>query len=457
MSLKEELQFCLFAGLLLFSIISFARSHKSYQFTRHAPYSNVIIFGDSQSDIGNGPESLTYYELNAATGANKIATALYVPISNPINAKTEKVLSNINIDFPPSSRLKQFKLTLPQALPICTNGTCYAKKHRSLNWVEYFIYNAAKNGLISAPVDLRPWIMQYKQRSKGLINQSVDYAWYSAMSNAQCSHAPFPYAPMPCTSGRLSLSASIYQKQRLYRKKQSKIDSKANASLRYQMIIPSLQKQIELFKSDLRSHKVLVNSNTLYIVWTAVNDIGSAFQLYGKKEISSNTLKYQLQYRIPNLIAGNDESSIVNQLIKLGAKHIVVLGQYNLGLTPGALAKRHLGLVRHIIIDKANQLIMLYNTSLRNLITRNFDSTQVKYIDIQEPIAQLVFDHGPLSVYAQTLGEMCDASVSQEGIQKGEAVSCYDNNNRFIGWWNQAHLSTQFNQLIASTVLENLS
>ena len=444
---KKVLRLCLFMGLQFCTLFSFAHP------TRWPKYSNVIIFGDSQSDIGNGPESLTYHELNVSTGVSKIATALYVPISNPVDRQQDTVLPNLNIDFPPSSRIKKFALTLPKALPICTHGRCHAKKYRSLNWVEYFMYNAAKDGLIDSPADLRPWVMQYRQHTRASIHHSVDYAFYSAMSNAQCSHVPFPYAPTACTHAHLSLNDSIYQQQQKYRTQQSAVNHAANAYLRQQIIIPSLQKQIQLFKYDLRHNTVKVNPHTLYIVWTGVNDIGLVFHRYGKKEISSHVLNDKLNHDIPHLIAGHEPQSIVNQLLRLGAQHILVIGQYNLGFMPGALAKQHLGLVRHIIIKKATHYIRQYNQSLQRLILKNFNPKKVKYIEIQAPIAAQVSFSG----YANTLGSMCNTRMIAQRIQQGDAISCDDNRHPGIGWWNQAHLATQLNQLIAAIVLDNVS
>ena len=44
-------------------------------------YSNVVVFGDSLSDIGNMPESYDVYDSDMK---NALALNLYVPISNPV-------------------------------------------------------------------------------------------------------------------------------------------------------------------------------------------------------------------------------------------------------------------------------------------------------------------------------------------------------------------------------------
>jgi len=454
MEIRKKLQFGLLVGLLLMSALARAFLHVQHRHVQQ-PYSNVIIFGDSQSDIGNGPESLTFDNLSRDSSTRKIATTLYVPISNPVNVKKDTILPTLNLDFPPMrSHHKQFKLTLPKALPICSDGVCYKRKYRSLNWSEYFLYNGIKQGLFARSADLRPWVIQYSQRTQPTINQSVDYAWYSALSTKGCSHINFSMAS--CISNRLSLNKSIYRGQHQYRRNQSKTDLAKNKRLSNRMSIPSTQKQIEMFQNDLRSKKVVVNSKTLYVVWTAVNDIGVAFQRYQRKEISLNTLQNTMQVTIPNLIAGNNTQSIVDQLIKLGARHILVLGQYNLGLTPEALEKRHLNFVKRVVIKKVSKLIALYNTSLQQLITKNFNSKYVQYVDLQNPIDQVVFNlNSP--IYAQTLGNECDEAVSQNKLRKGDAVSCYQNDiSSPIGWWNKAHVSTQLNQMIAATVLNTL-
>jgi len=420
-------------------------------------YSNVIIFGDSQSDIGNGPESMTYKDpfSDNASSDPPIASNLYVPISNPVNVRKDKILPNLNIQFPPiQSRDKRFKLTLPASLPICADSVCYTKKYRSLNWTEYFVYNGIKKGLIASPADLRPWIIQYSQSSKPVIGQSVNYAFYSALSNRRCHRVN--YLTRSCNVSGLSLNMSIYKMQNKYRTNQSKTNNAQNKHLRYSVTIPSVQKQIEMFKNDLRSNKVIVNANTLYIVWTAANDIGEVFKRYEKKEISVNTLENTLQVTIPNLVAGKNTHSVVNELIKLGARHILVLGQYNLGLTPEALEKHHLGFVKRAVVSKVAQLITSYNASLQQLIAKNFNSKFVQYVDLQTPIDNVIFNPDA-PFYYQTLGKECDPVVLQEQLKKGGSISCYnDDVSSPVCWGNKAHLSTQLNQMIAAAVLNAL-
>ena len=457
MEIKKKIQlYLLVVSFSLISILARASLHAPYKHTKNSTYSNVIIFGDSQSDIGNGPESLTYYTLNGDSSAYKIATALYVPISNPVNIKTDKILPGLKLDFPPmQSHDHRFKLTLPKSKPICSGDVCYRKKYRSLNWLEYFLYNAVKKGFIAPSADLRPWVIQHNQNTTPTIKQSVDYAWYSALSAKGCARVN--HSITSCTFKQLSLNESIYQRQRIYRENQNKTNFAKNKRLNDSMSIPSTQKQIEMFKNDLDAKKVVVNSKTLYIVWTAANDIGAAFEKYQRKEISFKTLQNILQITIPNLIAGKNAQSIINQLLKLGARHILVLGQYNLGLTPEALEKRHLNFVRHEVIKKIAQLITGYNTSLQQLVIKNFNSKYVKYVDLENSINQVVFNPNA-SFYSQTLGQECDTAVSQDKLRKGEAVSCYHNDiSSPIGWWNKAHVSTQLNQVIAATVLQSLS
>ena len=52
-------------------------------------FSNVIIFGDSLSDIGNFPESVTF---SGDTSDSGFFTNAYVPISNPVNPNKDKIL-----------------------------------------------------------------------------------------------------------------------------------------------------------------------------------------------------------------------------------------------------------------------------------------------------------------------------------------------------------------------------
>lgn len=76
-------------------------------------FSNVIIFGDSLSDIGNFPESVTF--IGDTDSDSGFFTNAYVPISNPVNPAEDRILPETRLRFPPNNGASAlFKLTLPR-------------------------------------------------------------------------------------------------------------------------------------------------------------------------------------------------------------------------------------------------------------------------------------------------------------------------------------------------------
>ena len=93
----------------------------------------------------------------------------------------------------------------------------------------------------------------------------------------------------------------------------------------------------------------------------------------------------------------------------------------------------------------------------------------VQYVDLQGPISKvanqlLSKQSGNESLIHQgyffSIGDRCITAV-QTLIEAGQAASCFSEAPYIagapIGFWNDVHLSTQFNQVIASAVLDQLS
>jgi hypothetical protein len=449
----------LFISLGLLLCLLFGRAflyywyHTNFQKTF---FSNVIIFGDSQSDIGNGPENLTIYDQSSASSPHYAAN-IYVPISNPVNTEKDIILPKLPIKFPPMNGVQdeRFTLTLPNKLPLCHQDHCYRKAFRSLNWSEYFIYNAVEQNIVHSPADFRPWVIQYHRADDPSIHQSVNYAWYAAMSTGQCHR--FDYTVCPCTMDHLTLSDSVYHAQNKYRYHQTTDNMAKNMELRHALIIPSTQKQIQMFKNDLVHHKVIVNNRTLYIVWTGANDIAAAFTKMQKKQISKSNFFQTLTRDIPTTIAGKNNHSIVQQLLSIGAKHIIIVGQYNLDLVPGILTEYKTKTQRLKAVKAMMRISHAYNAALYQIIKTSYSPVLVQFVDIETPINELIFKKHMFFSYLQTLGESCINHTNQNKFMEGDAVSCFTGDVNFpIGWWNDFHLSTQLNQVIAHAILTAL-
>jgi len=441
-------------------------------------FSNVIVFGDSLSDIGNGPESLT---LNGDDTTSGFFTNAYVPISNPVNPSEDWILPGLDLVFPSEIADSTYTATLPSQLQLCDNivekgdqtGKCVEREYRSLNWVEYFVSNAALLNLIDPGANLRPWVIQYAQ-SKDNVEpyQSVDYAFYSALSGDECGD--FDLNPASCRFAHLPLERSVFTKQSIYRNKQSKKNASRNQKLREKVIIPGLGKQIEMFRRDKNERRVKVDNDTLYLVYVGANDISNAFFDWIDDEINFGQFLADLTVTIPREIASKRYlRSGVNRLIRLGAKNIRVLGQYNIGLSP--LIFSDAGITdpedRHALAAALDVLIALYNNSLQRFVGefRDQGEVDVQYVDLQGPISKVANqllskqsgNEPPIHQgYFFSIGDRCITAV-QTLIEAGQAASCFSEapyiTGAPIGFWNDVHLSTQFNQVIASAVLDQLN
>ncbi|GJL59480.1 MAG: hypothetical protein NPIRA03_23370 [Nitrospirales bacterium] len=426
-------------------------------FPRRSVFSNAIFFGDSLTDIGNGPASLTFdgepSDGEYFTSDNGIFNNIYVPISNPVNPRKDTILPGTKLWFPPTKRgSRLFRVTLPPELPLCSNQGCVKKTHHSLNWTEYFVYNGVLKKILKQGADLRPWIIQFNDTlaSEVSLRQSVNYAFYSALSGEGCTNVNL--FPLPCTFEGQSLQESIFTRQDVYRNNQSSTNAEANSLLRETVIIPALHTQIDIFEVDKDLGQIVINEHTLFIVYTGANDLAAAFFLFVEGTITFDQFIQALTIGIPMEIAGG-----VERLLSLGAKNILVLGQFNLGLTPRLLSMGDIEgpLAKHEVAAEFDQLLTLYNQSLQAQIG-NLESKRIKFIDIQTPIrnAANTFFIGRHAGYFYSIGEQC-VDETAGIIQLGKAASCFNNNVPVpIGFWNASHLSTQFNQLIAAAVLE---
>jgi hypothetical protein len=427
--------------------------------------SNVMIFGDSLSDIGNGPSSLTFDGDDTGSG---YFTNTYVPISNPVNPDADHILPGTGLLFPPTDgNSKLYQATLPPQLLLCTDGTCVDREFRSLNWVEYFVYNAALRKLMAPGVDLRPWVIQHNENDVNL-SQSVNYAFYSGMSGKGCVNWDLDTVDCRVTveGVELPLEASVFLKQLEYREEQSETDIPLNKALRKGVITPSLRKQIEMFKHDKELGRVKVNNSTGYFVYTGANDISEAFFSFIDGDSTFEEFLLALTVKIPGEIADKkDPESGVSQLIKHEAKIIRVLGQYNLGYSPEVLTEAGVDTLveLHGVAAALDVLITMYNDSLKHFINEQKDQglVDVEYVDIQKPmrdVANRLISLQPEinEGYFFSIGQRC-VEPTAELIDAGLSASCFSQEmGPPIGFWNDAHLSTQYYQIIASAVLDEL-
>ena len=408
--------------IVLLGTISYAKDKRVWS---KRSFSNAMFFGDSFTDFGNGPDSLTFdgepLDGEFFTSNSGIFNNIYVPMSNPVNRRRDRILPGLNLRFPRAERGSRFfRLTLPPQLPLCSDQEgCVDKEFRSLNWTEYFVYNGVLKRLFKRGADLRPWIIQFNETDVS-IQQSVNYAFYSALSGEGCANVNL--FPLDCTFDGQSLQESIFTRQDFYRTNQSETDAAANALLRATVIIPAFHTQIDMFKADLESEQIKVNKRSLFVVYTGANDLAAAFFQLENEIITFEQFIQAITITIPGEIAEG-----VERLVSLGAKNIVVLGQFNLGITPRLLADVEGIGARHEVAAEIDELITLFNLSLKERI-ENIARKRIAFVDIQTPIreaANAVIIDGQ-DGYFFSIGEQC-VDETAAIIQQGKAASCFSN------------------------------
>ena len=393
-------------------------------------YSNLIVFGDSQSDIGNMPESSNANSRNAHYYEG-LPYNLYVPISNPVYGD-----QNTPVDRPYQ---KLFNTNDLPAQPMINHSI---RAGRSVNWSQYFFTYLKGQARLQSPA-LIPWVKLYDNPSMPQ-NISVNYAFSGALSNDRC--ADEIYHPVPtvfCTDAAIFNTQNIYQ-LRPY-----------DDELRLAIAIPGVQRQITLFRTDLQTQRVHVDAHTLYIIWTGANDLTDAFFVLFKGG-SFKDFYTALTVTIPDLIAGLNDSAVL-QLYHLGARNIVVLSQQNLGLTPKAslitgTSSSFIG--RYLSAYAFNMLTTRYNIALAErvvVLQQHYPDLALHYVDLGHAFNRLSLYPG--APFFHNLGLACqnkDAST-YKAIVHGDLVNCTD-----YLYWNAAHMTYQGNRIIAEQIIDSI-
>ncbi|HJO95432.1 MAG TPA: SGNH/GDSL hydrolase family protein [Victivallales bacterium] len=421
-------------------------------------YSNVIIFGDSQSDIGNVPcsdilvdvEKTKKQEGQTVDGViNQILSNLsYVPVSNPVNPhnKSFKVPGSDEVfKHPDISSLNSHKYSLP-----LLNGC--NRESASVNWTQYFMNMAYDNGLIKDK-DIAPWGWLYdktENEKRKFDNISINYSWCGAQSNDDCRHVVYFKKPwkIPFDSKENPLSLEdVFNRQKKFRKNPVQID------YLHDLAIPGTCRQIKIFNDDVHNGRVNVNNDTLYIVWTGANDIGNVFNELTEGSLTSlpkrwkNFNKDKLSGKLPELAVNT-----LNELIKspTKTKNIIVLSQYNIGMLPmigNILGKFKLNFKysRQIIASILSKGAENYNRYLEmkvDELNRQSDFNIV-FIDLL-PIFNKLSKKG--CIFNRKFGRSF-MSDNVDKLTKGQGAEISD-----YLFWDSQHLSSLGQQVIAYQV-----
>ncbi len=392
-----------------FALFSFL----SFNVVTASPYSNLIVFGDSQSDIGNFPES------SNLSNPQHIPYNLYVPFSNPVST---------------------FK---DPNLPTQSTINATTRQAFSRNWVEMLFGALSLTDAINQNSVLVPWIDVYTYHApKGA---SVDYAVAGALSTNNCNNEAFKaFADSDCTE------ENFYATQALYR------NAPENDQLRAQVVIPGTQKQIAFLAQDIKNQKVQVDANTLYIIWTGANDLAlSLTNLLNNKNVGE--FYRNITKIIPNAIAG-PQDSVITQLYALGARNIIIISQPNWGLAPET--NKFTGLnksatARYINAYLLNLLIANYNLALAKniaMLQKQYPDLSLNYIDTESLLNRVSMY--PDSFFLATLGQACETQddATYQALLAGNPVDC----NHYL-YWNASHMSNIGQAILSKAIWQSIA
>lgn len=367
-----------------------------------AQFSNLIVFGDSLSDVGNFPESSQiWWNPHAPKVLSNTVAQFYVPFSNPVNTKTN------NPYLAKQARIENSKIP---------------RRYRSMNWVQYFLMSAKNKKLIASDFVAPSNLLNINKIPHTI---SFNYAWGYAASSRNCVN-PY-YQPIKSCNAN-----SIFQARKNYERDPSKENY-------VKIEIPGLFQQIQLFMQDNRSHTVSVNENTIYIFWTGGNDL----------IIANNALKNHanplpiLQFMLGKTAA--HEIKNISRLIQflpinLRPKKVYVFELFNPALTP-PFYRTTIGSAGNFFVHCSN-----FWLSLESKLFNLFSNTKIVVV----PSYAWFQQSANSDAFKSQLGKTCQLNggdyTNPTSIPKSDCAE-------FL-FWNAVHPSTKMNKIIAKRFLE---
>tara|TARA_B110000902_G_scaffold1306_1_gene1436 strand:- start:1151 stop:2749 length:1599 start_codon:yes stop_codon:yes gene_type:complete len=440
-----------------------------------APFSNVILFGDSQSDSGNYPESIYYANDPNSSSMFKIATNLYVPVSNPISADIFDPLYPNRVLFPVnSSHYSEFTPSEPDAICDVTAAqktVCSSPRQGgSVNWVQYFAFNASRSAAyrLFESIELAPWVALDSQEVKSS-SPSINYAWFGAISPPTgCYNQNQTQLPIVCTRADISEGQRSYRASQQLSGEAATLGEEASYDLEDTMPVPTLYQQIELlFLDDLNNNSALVDDDTLYIVYNGANDLSTAFFDWVEGTISLEKFADDLWRRIPKYIVGTNNSAVEKLISGLAGKGvtrgtILIFPQYNVGITPEIAYTTGITDIRvnEAVAKLLGVLVEIFNTRLEHythITAQNNPEFTFYYLgSLYDNMSALAFS----APYTETFAQPCNdntAIFNSRAIPSGEVSPCLNASGDPFLFWNTVHLAAPGQQVIASSALDWLA
>ena len=413
--------------------------------------SNLIVFGDSLSDIGNFPQSqfvriFPENQLNNPDPAKAVdAGHIYVPITNPVNRQGARSYQlyipgqqSVQLNYP---QLSSSQYTLPKNDAIDTLISAnnpitpqHQRDTRAIGWVEYLFENLyhGQGNYHLLPSNMLSTIIATPQTS-------VVYAYSSALSEDNCRDSQYE-RPQDCSLQTVKDSAAAYRS----------IQTPQINHLESNLRVPGLVRQVKFFLADPQ-FKQLASAHTQYLFLIGGNDISYGYYHF----LPHHELKY-----LPYLFGKVTHDNVVKAVKLLLAQGIQPQQIHLISLFNGAFTPQiyNQGKVRMLGTIVTN----LYNISIHLFALRQ----HLDFID-QYGLVEKLSKYPSLKA---TLGQPCQAAnASIDGLLASgqtpgmigafaSGQSAEDCGNYLF--WNQLHPTSLVEQQLAYltyTALNNSS
>lgn len=360
-----------------------------------AQFSNLIVFGDSLSDVGNFPEShRIYWDPSKGKIIGNAIAQFYVPFSNPVDTKTLNPGG-----FPWPTLDNQYLSTQPKI-----EGK--KRAYRSIGWTEFFL-NLAKSSHQTASDIIVPSTLLNTRKVPE--NFSFNFAWGYATSFTGCVN-PY-YKRLSCTKASVSKARAAYEK-----------DPSVN---NYNALeVPGFAMQIQLFFQQLNDKKIAITPHTQYVVWIGGNDLIIAGNALLKHHNPLPALALILGETAAHTVRGIE--TLIDQLPKTDTpKKIYVFTEYNPKLTPGFYHKPISGFGAFVV--KSSNFFLRFYAAIFNL----FSASKI----IVVPTYDWYENAAKLPDFAATLGKSCQLyGGNYDNVAHIPADNC-----RHYLFWNDVH------------------
>jgi len=397
-------------------------------------FSNMIVFGDSLSDIGNVPENQAFYhDLTKPATLSNLETNFYVPVANPVNP------AGYTISFIPY-HLPNFVLHNAPYLPVQPKLDNVERSNRSIIWNELFLSDAYQAGITKSQ-NLIPWA-NLETAQPPIPNStlySVNYAWVGAISDQGCFNDDWQPQSI-CTKSAILAARKNY------------LEHRTDANYKKELL-PGLLTQEQLLIQDIQAHKVSVDKNTLYTLWIGGNDMSNDFN-----HLEHGALKDRIT-ALKKLVFSTSwhvfqALKVLHTTPDIQAKHIYVFNIFD----PSLLPRIHQWNKTLQLLGKG--FVDVYNTGLQldiNMISTLYPQTSVHIVPVHTWTLQMAKAQGIYKSlgFDKHVGQACELSKPLSGSYLTPQTSL-ENCQGFM-FWNSIHPAFPLEQILGYQLLQEVN